>query len=277
MKKGITLAVSLLLSAFLGWGSTPPEPSHYYCPEFITDDTLPLSDQIEHDLVAGVWLVEQGSESETLLEFDSEGQATILESNGDFTYKLTRYSWEIEAANEHPVLLLRNQANQETQYFLINPTGNGMQLTQLSTGKAVTYVFHSSNSEQTAAVKAALTGEWRNTRALLTLRSADCDPGDALELEEASISFEFQSDGAFTKVVSSDVKSIRFEERGRWEVSKDGDHLLLHTPSADGTALTQRIRIKFLELDELVLETPLAVVGRTFASVPNKDFYFNKL
>ncbi len=277
MKKGITLAACLLLSAWLVWGNTPAELSYLYCRQTITDDTLPLSDQIEKDLVSGVWVEETTAASGDYMEFDASGHAMLMEANGDFTYRVSRYSWGIEAGNEHPLLVFFDDQEQETLLFRIDPTCAGIQLTDLNTGEKASYAYQSADASQANAVKAALTGEWRNTRANLTLSSPDCGTDGAVEIDKASILLEFHADGTFIKVIRCLTKDIRFEERGQWEVAADGKKVLLHVPVSGGQMITQALRIKHIELDELVVETPLAVVGRTFTSVPNNDFYFNKI
>ena len=121
-----------------------------------------------------------------------------------------------------------------------------------------------------------LTGKWETVQPEITLADAYARGSGKIRIEQASIRFEFHADGAFVKILTSrKYDGIRFEERGRWEIAPEG-RLLLHTADADGGTITQSTQIKYLEMDELVLDQPLTMNGSRFSSTEDRDLYFNK-
>lgn len=150
--------------------------------------------------------------------------------------------------------------------------------TLLPAGAAGNYFLSPTTADsQQEQVCHALTGAWEIVIPELTLTDTGKTGSAArLQLKTALLSFRFRPDGTFTRVLTTRNGSLRFEEEGRWEVSKDESTLLLYWPDPDGGQYTQYVRIKMLEMDEMVLEQPLSVVGQEFVALDKNDYYFNK-
>lgn len=118
-------------------------------------------------------------------------------------------------------------------------------------------------TEKAAQMHAALAGKWENTM-------YPFDENASKMVENAFLSYHFHLDGSYVKTLGGAKKSI--EEHGRWEVTPDGEQILLF--SADDT-FPQTIRIKYIQADELVLEHALKCNELNFCT-QHKSFYFNK-
>ncbi len=156
-------------------------------------------------------------------------------------------------------------------------TCQGIDLTNVATGHQQSYRYVPASGRLMQQQQRSLTGNWEHVLPQVTL-SSPCAGGDnqSITIENASLRFEFRPDGTFTRVLSSRLSDLRFEEEGTWEISKDGQRLFLHCRDANGNPVTQCTRIVYLQMDELVLEQPLAVAGKRFVVQEDNDFYFNK-
>ncbi len=122
------------------------------------------------------------------------------------------------------------------------------------------------SSAKVATIRAALVGRWDNP--FFTLESQNIHNG--------SLRYHFRDNGTYTKTLGGAETQI--QEEGTWEVSEDGKHLLMRSKSlcnGQEVAVTQVATIKYLQLDELVLEQSICVDG-VAVSAESKDFYFNK-
>lgn len=276
MKRSIVLMLGLILAAF-ATASVDTKPD---CRESLAkiDDSLTLPAQIQEDLLQGVWVQKTGESLETLLQFSDSGDAIFLDViKMSAVYETGRYAWYLELENQDPILVLRDLDTHETYRLLVEQTCQGIDLTNTLTGHRQSYRYLPGSERLMQQQQRSLTGNWEHVLPKVTL-SNPCVGGDdqSVTLENASLRFEFRPDGTFTRVLSSRHSGLRLEEEGTWEISKDGGRLFLHCRDADGNPITQCTRIKYLQMDELVLEQPLAVSGRRFVAQEDHDFYFNK-
>jgi len=242
------------------------------------DETLTLPVQIQEDLLKGVWVQKTGESLETLLQFSDSGDAIFLDVvRMGVMYEMGRYAWYVELVSQDPILVLRDLDSGETHRLLVQQTCQGIDLTNVLNGHVQSYRYVPASNQLMQQQQRSLTGNWEHVLPEVTLTdSGTAGEGQEIVMENASLSFEFRPDGTFTRVLSSQLSGQRFEETGTWEISKDGQRLFLHCQGADGKILTQCTRIKYLQMDELVLEQPLAVAGKRFLVQEDNDFYFNK-
>lgn len=242
------------------------------------DENLSLTAQVEQDLLNGVWTQGSREDFQTVVQFTDEGKALFLNAvKAGAVYETGRYSWEVVVLIGDPILILQDQRTGEVRQYLVEQTCQGINLVDPATGHKESFDYTPAHRPQQNRQESALTGSWENILASVTLSDNCAGNADShLEMKKVSLRFEFRRDGTFTRVLKSRDAQVRFQEEGRWEISKDGRNLLLHSVDSEGHAVTQCAKIKHLEMDELVLEQPLAVVGRRFASVDNEDFFFNK-
>ena len=129
------------------------------------------------------------------------------------------------------------------------------------------------DDEKSARIKKQLTGEWGNNSTPISVLSPDTD-----EIEtSAYLSYKFNKDGTYIKTLRGGT--FNKHEGGLWDISKDGKYLILHFKSnlQDYPCETSRlIRIKYLELDELVLEHNMESNSLESASGSTQNYYFNK-
>ena len=270
MKKRITIALVLLVSSMCAWANPGEKPS-FNCRTALADSNSKVSydKQIEEDLLSGTWVQEgyhAGTRDEKLyfFQFNQFGAVDFLEfckKSGASKHKTL--SWRVELQYESPVLILRNKASGLEQAFEIEQTCKGIDLVNLLNGESKHLEYKPQLSiRKLAAIKAELAGEWGKS---------------GISLENAgsvNLRYRFDSNGTYSKLLEGSQLSI--SEQGNWELSKDGQFLILTgTGAKRNSKNTEFIRIKFLQLDELVLEQKLEFesVGINVAST---DYYFNK-
>lgn len=116
--------------------------------------------------------------------------------------------------------------------------------------------------------EATLVGRWENPYFVLESGTNGQDTNGR------SLKYHFRENGSYTKVLGGAEAQI--EENGRWEISKDGEQVLMRSASVcDGQTITHTAVIKHLSFNELVLEQTMCVSGVIVTSEP-QEFYFNK-
>lgn len=129
-------------------------------------------------------------------------------------------------------------------------------------------------SAKPAATKKAafnLIGSWEHS-----LRSFDMATAAATSSAEystvynATLLFTFKADGSYSKKLLN--APIKVEEYGAWQLTDDGNTLTLVSDNGDAP---QVIKIKHLQMDELVLEHALRSAEANFC-INQKDFFFNR-
>lgn len=119
-----------------------------------------------------------------------------------------------------------------------------------------------------AKAEASLIGRWENPYFVLESGTNGQDTNGR------SLKYHFREDGTYTKVLGGAETQI--EENGTWEISKDGEEVLMRSRSVcDDQAVTHTAAIKHLSFNELVLEQTMCVSGVMVTSEP-QEFYFNK-
>ena len=275
MKRSIALMLGLILAAF----ATASVDTNPNCRAYLAknNETRSLTLQIQQDLLQGVWIQQTGESLETLLQFSDAGDAIFLNVlKRGAVYTIARYAWHIELADGAPLLVLRHLDTGETHRQWVQQTCQGLELVNIDTGDLESYRYVPASSQVMQQQQRRLTGNWEHVLPEVTLAAGSGPGAQRLTLENATLRFEFHPDGTYTRILSSRVSDRRFEEVGTWEISKDGERLLLHCRDAAGNRFTQCTRIKYLQMDELVLEQPLAVAGQRFVTQEAHDFYFNK-
>ena len=117
-------------------------------------------------------------------------------------------------------------------------------------------------------MKRQLAGEWGNNSRPVQITPLE---GSA-ETREAFMTYRFNQDGTYLKTLKSG--NYNLHEGGIWNISKDGKYLVLHKKTQQDELPSDKaelIKIKYLELDELVLEQKVKEVCTQRA-----NYYFNK-
>lgn len=124
----------------------------------------------------------------------------------------------------------------------------------------------SSKTAKVAKAEAILIGRWENPYFVLESNGQDTNG--------RSLKYHFREDGTYSKVLGGAETQI--EENGTWEISKDGEQVLMRSRSiCDDQMVIHTATIKHLTFSELVLEQTMCVAGVTVTSEP-QEFFFNK-
>lgn len=266
MKNGITVLLVLTVSVLHAWNVPMKKPS-FNCRTAVlkTSGKLSFDKQIEEDLLNGIWVEESlssktGDESMYFFQFNQFGAAELLEfSQKKGTSKYKTLSWRVELNYEDPLLVLRNKHSGMEQAFQIEQTCKGLDLVNLISGELKRLTYRPQlDAKQHDALKASLAGEWGN-------RTINSKAPQAL-----SLSYQFKKNGTYTKKLKE--KNGIITEQGRWELSRDGQFLMLE---CNGAKKAELVRIKYIELDELVLEQKLDFQSVGIQIAP-AEYFFNK-
>ncbi len=114
-----------------------------------------------------------------------------------------------------------------------------------------------------------LVGKWSNP--YFAMSENDAKQNSAT----ISLKIHFYANGTYVKIM--DGAEMQIEEKGTWDINAAGTELVMHSDLCDGKAQqsVQVAIIKYLQLDELVLEQAMCVAGIHVGTEP-QDFYFNR-
>jgi len=124
-----------------------------------------------------------------------------------------------------------------------------------------TSAAHKTASADKARIKKQLVGEWGINGILIRQASAKIQVG---------MTYSFHSNGMYSKILNN--QEINITEVGNWEISEDGKSIILHAHSKH---CAEKVRIKLLDLDEMVLEQSLTYEAQGI-NVKSNDYFFNK-
>ncbi len=240
------------------------------------DPSLSLVEQLKQDLTSGLWLDETKHDFvKEMITFAPSGRGERIRESNEQLYQKEEIFWNVEEHAGHLYLLLNTGKNQG-ETFIIAPNCDGIVLSDVENRLIHSFDFISPKSKNNLDnIREDLVGKWENMLPQVKLKDAGNPEIPATTLEGVQVLFNFGADGRFEKTIVSN-EEVNFQESGQWEVSKDGRYIYLHCKDDAGQAATQAIKIKHIDLDELVLEQPLAIIGQSYCT-DNKYFYFQKL
>lgn len=277
MKATLTTCAGLLLALFCFAGQLPTYDS-FRCRSTYDniDPSLSLAEQLRIDLTSGVWIDEtnEGFVQE-MLSFDPSGHGEWIREAGKELYQKEKMSWGILEQNSDLILVVSADGRQPKVYS-IAPNCEGIVLTDTRTHKVYTYTYVRPKADnQINNIREELIGRWENVLPQVKLSASGNPEIPTLTLTGVKVVFDFKANGQFQKsIISND--DVTYQENGRWEISRDGKYIYLHCQDSEEGPLTQAVKIKHFDLDELVLEQPLAVIGKSYCT-DNQYFFFNKI
>ncbi len=116
-----------------------------------------------------------------------------------------------------------------------------------------------------------LQGRWQMTLpAMDVLQTARAENAAPETNEIAVLEYHFLPDGALKH--SIEQGSTRLEETGRWELSTDGQYLLMYFQGKPA----EKALIRYIEADEMVLEYALRIPGSQFY-FESRQLFFSKV
>lgn len=116
-----------------------------------------------------------------------------------------------------------------------------------------------------------LQGVWENIVSAAELAEMAREENVAPEnAETAQLRYHFRSNGAFIRSIRHGSQYI--EETGGWEISEDGESLLLHFAGKE----VEKASIRYIEADEMVLEQSPRMPGNSHQT-ESKQWFFSKV
>jgi hypothetical protein len=130
---------------------------------------------------------------------------------------------------------------------------------------------HGGDNQPQGRLQELLRGSWEHLANASDLPEAAREENAAPEESlTAYVRYELRENGVF--VCSLTHGQTRREDIGRWEIAPDGLHLLISFPFRE----TQKALIRYIELDEMVLESDYILPGCSGLGV-QRQMFFNKL
>lgn len=267
-----TLSLILSMITVLATASQPDFTHLMSCRDAYasTNPEVPVSRQIEIDLVSGQW-----EQSNLRVYFNDDGTSDWLTEaqNGEWTYQ--EKSWTMSGTLDTPLLEVQ-QENGATEQYFIEPTCQGVMLQKTATAETLQLDYHPARStRKQEGLQNELKGSWEHTLTPAQLDELQVLSADNMRHQQAKVRLHFAPNGIFTKELICPDADIHIRETGTWKVSRDGQFLLLNNLHGIQHEDSRCIRLKYLELDEMVLEQALAFVD-TKGTLSRQDFYFNK-
>lgn len=242
------------------------------------DHHLSLSNQIQLDLLSGIWLDEQKVNGNTivqstLLRFLDEFQAQLMQYDAKGQQISTAFFWKVVLKNGNPSLLLTDTKTGFQKSFELEQTCKGIKLTNNITTEVINLDHKPFLSPaKLTATRKELIGSWKNTYYPAEKITADIGDSSYQADDATFLRYEFKPDGSYSKSIKSRKASIL--EEGKWELSEDGSTIIFYHLENDMPTICSA-KIKHLQMDELVLEHCLKA-QKLGINTGMKSFYFNK-
>ncbi len=277
MKSTLMTFIGLLV-VFFSHAAQLPDHDNFRCRSTYEeiDPSLSLAEQVRADLTSGLWLDESsGDFVQEMISFEPCGQAEWIRENDHQLYQKETATWSIIEQNSDLMLILRRPSRQPL-FYSIAPNCEGIVLTNLESQEILSYTYvETKTAARLNDLRDGLIGKWENMLPQVKLQATGNPEIPTITLEGVRVIFDFKANGRFQKsIISKD--DVSYQENGHWELSKDGKYIYLHCSDSENGPVIQAVKIKFFDLDELVLEQPLAVVGQSYCT-DNQYFYFNKI
>ena len=239
------------------------------------DSSMPLKEQVSTNLLDGVWITEQEDDFvEELWTFEANGMMQVLRRNENDLYTKHTQEWKLNEKNG--TIEVQMMDGNEVVTYNVSPSNNGYLFVNADNGTSKTMTYENSmNKVSLNEISRELIGEWENILPSVTLQAPGNPEIPSTTLTGVRVNLTFKADGTFTKSITGN-SGVKFEEKGTWDLTTNGKYINLHCTDTSGNAVTQCVKIRHLDIDELVLEQPLAMIGFSY-SKENKLFYFNKI
>ena len=243
------------------------------CRDYLSkvDKGLTTLENIEFDLLNGKWSLNETSDNETVFLFDENGTAHQFDKDlaGHTSYQAL--FWDVAFLKGQPILKLTEMDHHE-KWMNIEQTCSGLTLTNLYGKEILNLDFQPFTApKKMDKVTASLMGDWANVTEL--------EPSDeAAKTQGVFLNYYFESNGHFVHEYGNSESSVT--EKGQWELSRDGQFLLLHVFECSEPNLAQGVKVvkvnhldgHALVLEEVMKESQLS----QFFDSKNKVFTFIK-
>ena len=254
-----TLTLSMLLACFIivfsGFASADTSCA------FDLNTNLTLSNQLHRALPDGVWAGKAQNGRDVVLQFHPSGTADWFTADGSNLSGYQNFSWAVLPVNEEEAKLELAAIGQFSHHtFQVKTDCQTLKLTDLHSGMSLTLKHETAESKARHNQKETLlAAKWENTTY----------PFDLKSMEGAYLKYSFLPNGRFERRLGCASRNIR--ESGEWWLAKDGQHLVMRFDRGETTVA----KIKYLEMDEMVLQHVLNCEDKSFVT-SEKNFFFNR-
>ena len=228
---------------------------------FDINQNLTLTTQLQRALPDGIWAGKTQNGQEAILQFRTSGTVDwfTFSRNGLTGYQ--DYIWMVTPVSENEARLELTASDHSRRFiFQVETACQSLKLTSFNQGIALSLEHESSDSKARRNQKEnMLAGKWENTTY----------PFDMKSIEGAYLKYSFHNNGRFERMLGCANQYIK--DAGEWWLAKDGQHLVMRLDSGETTVA----EIKYLELDEMVLQHILNCEDKSFAT-GDRDFFFNR-
>lgn len=245
----LLLAASTVFSA--NYDSTPETLD---CRKYLANfaPNLTASQLVEQDLLNGTWYQQTATGSLRKYQFNSNGEANLLEQDNEGNLRMTELQWSVEEWDGKAVLTTNETGRYVESHLQVEQTCDGLNLINLSDGSTTILTYKPQlKAAQWDALKASLEGEWTNVSWSNSAESC----GNMEEKEGAFLNFCFKTDGTYKMTCGNSKKKM--EARGTWELSKDGQFIFFHCEND----LPKVAKIARMDEHGLVLEHSMNAPG----------------
>lgn len=263
--KNYPIVILLLFHITLTAGNMPTSKSFLDTKVSVTktESDLGLIQATEISLVNHIWELD----AQTFL-FNKQGVVSQIK---DGRHCHTQW-WEVYAENGQAYLKLYNKSS-ETTYQIVEEQ-NAWVL--LATNETVAIkATPIKDAKLLSAALRSLVGTW-SSRMYPSALIQDLEMTSGKSIASIDFQYKVQSDGTFQKRLYLN-EQLHQEMDGVWQLSTDGDYLILHFDKGDKSFQTYIVEVKHLSLDELVIDQ--ALVTSDLESNICKEmetFFFNK-
>jgi len=285
MKNYLLIVITFVLALNLNANTTPTKTTSN-CRLDQGDLTLfnAPTKFVEKDLLHGIWTKElknetTGSTEKYIYQFNDFGVLDVISNDVEGNIKSEKSFWSIQEFNNSAFLVLTDMNTMKDKLYQIEPTCDGMVLTDIAGNKSTELDYHASKTtSELNRIRAMITGKWVSTVYPYDLTTNVATYGTFEKMENAFLKYQFKKDGTYVKLFGSEMVEVL--ERGFWEISKDGKYILFYA-SEDGT--TDKIHAtefaKIVTVDKKTLRIEFAHRTVEFSELFNtslKEFSFNK-
>lgn len=237
------------------------------CRPFITSaphDTAPL-EFLEMDMLHGIWQSKLAlSNMEIIYHFNPLGrlEQTVIYADGHAA-TITQ-EWELEDQEGIIFLTIKDRDLGESISYAVEQSCEGLILTDANSfEETILYYRPKVANALLENFRHRLNGHWQHQGYPFDNADESEHTGTPEPMAEAFLDYNFNLDGTFIRWMGNSNRVL--EERGFWELSADGNYLVLHF-SKDGAVeeiyTSQFVKLYHLDGTQMQIEQTLTTVGK---------------
>jgi hypothetical protein len=239
--------ITLLFAASAAYSSNnfiTTAPETLDCRAYAADLSLSPTQLVAEDLIHGIWTLNESPGAKKMFQFNEYGIADILQTDAAGNTNYSNTLWSVREYDGQAFLVLTAHDMAHEQLFKVVQNCDGIILTNIASSDELVLLYQPlTNPVKVNLVKANLVGDWTSISVAGTGRA------------QVSLRYQMNADGSYTRLLGVGQKEM--PERGVWEISKDGQHILFHACKRNNPEKcleTKVVRIAYVDDHTLQLE-----------------------